>query len=130
MREQVITRDVVANPKSVYGDKKAATRHFITQRVTGGSNIAFLGFLLFVVVRLAGEDRAEVVGLVGNALVGLPFAVLLAVACIHMRNGMRDILEDYVAGRTYRLLMGLNSFFCLGAALIGVAAILKLVFWG
>ncbi|MDB5612404.1 MAG: sdhD, partial [Devosia sp.] len=51
MREQVITRDVVANPKSVYGDKKASTRHFITQRVTGASNIAFLLLLLFIVMR-------------------------------------------------------------------------------
>jgi succinate dehydrogenase / fumarate reductase membrane anchor subunit len=130
MREQLITRDVVANPKSVYGDKKASTRHFLTQRLSGVSNILFLTFLLFVVVRLAGQDRTDMVAVLGNGWIGLPFAVLLAVVTIHMRNGMRDVLEDYFAGGTYRLLMMLNTLFCLLAAVLGVGSILKLVFWG
>ena len=56
--------------------------------------------------------------------------MLLAIVCIHMRNGMRDTLEDYFAGRTYSLYMMLNTMFCLGVAIIGVVSILKLVFWG
>jgi succinate dehydrogenase / fumarate reductase, membrane anchor subunit len=130
MREQIITRDVVANPKSAYGDKKASTRHFLTQRLTGASNIVFLLFLLFIVVRLAGQDRADMVSVIGNGVVGIPFAVLLAVVTVHMRNGMRDVLEDYFAGRVYSLLMMLNSLFCALVALVGVVSILKLVFWG
>ena len=130
MREQVITRDVVANPKTKYGDAKASTRHFIIQRTTGAINIAFLLLLLFVVVRLAGGDRAEMVGLIGSWYIGLPLAILLAIVTIHMRNGMRDILEDYFHGRTYSLYMMLNTLFCVFIALAGIASILKLVFWG
>ena len=130
MREPVITPESVANPKAHYGDPKASTRHFITQRVTGLINVVFLGFLLYVVVALAGQDRADMVAVLGNGAIGIPFAVLIAVAAIHMRNGMRDTLEDYFHGSMYRLLMLLNTLFCLIVAVAGAGAVLKIVFWG
>ena len=130
MREKIITQKTIADPRSHYGDAKASTRHFITQRLTGVSNIAFLVLLLFVVVRLAGEDRGDMVETIGSAWIGLPLALLLGIVTIHMRNGMRDILEDYFHGRTYRLYMMLNTLFCLIIAVAGIGAILKLVFWG
>lgn len=130
MREQIITRDMVANPKTKYGNASASTRHFMTQRVTGAINIAFILLLLFVVVRLAGQDRPDMVGVLGNGWIGIPLAILLAIVTIHMRNGMRDTLEDYFHGSMYRLLMMLNTLFCLAVALVGVISILKLVFWG
>lgn len=130
MRDTVITTETIADPKTHYGDAKASTRHFITQRLTGAINIAFLLLLLFVVVRLAGQDRADAVGLLGNWFVGIPFAGLIAIAAIHMRNGMRDTLEDYLAGSLYRLAMLLNTLFCLAVALLGAGAVLKIVFWG
>ncbi|SHF14339.1 succinate dehydrogenase, hydrophobic membrane anchor protein [Devosia limi] len=130
MREQVITPQVIANPKSKYGNAKASTRHFITQRLSGAINIAFLGLLLFVVVQLAGQDRADMVATLGNAWIGVPLALLLVIVTVHMRNGMRDTLEDYFAGRSYQLLMMLNTVFCILIALVGVASIFKLVFWG
>jgi succinate dehydrogenase / fumarate reductase membrane anchor subunit len=130
MREEIITRQTIADPRSHYGDAKASTRHFLLQRLSGLNNIVFLLLLLFIVVRLAGEDRADMVETVGNPWIGLPFALTLGILTLHMRNGMRDILEDYVRGRTYRLAMMLNTLFCLIIALVGIGAILKLVFWG
>ncbi|MET3897827.1 succinate dehydrogenase / fumarate reductase membrane anchor subunit [Devosia sp. UYZn731] len=130
MREQIITRDIIANPKSKYGDAKASTRHFIIQRTTGAINIVFLILLLYVVMKLAGSDRANMVATIGNGWIGIPLAVLLVIATIHMRNGMRDVLEDYFAGRVYSLIMMLNTMFCIIIAVAGVASILKLVFWG
>ena len=130
MREQVITRDIIADPKSHYGDARGSTRHFLTQRLTGAINIAFLLLLLYLVVSLAGQDRPDMVAVIGNVWVGIPLAILIAIVAVHMRNGMRDTLEDYVHGRMYRLLMMLNTLFCLIIALAGIGAVLKLVFWG
>ena len=130
MREQIISKATIANPKSKYGDAKASTRHFLLQRLSGISNVLFLGFLIFIVTRLAGQDRAEMVEVIGSGWVGIPFAVLLVIVTLHMRNGMRDILEDYFAGRTYSLYMTLNTMWTLAIAVIGVLSILKLVFWG
>ena len=130
MRETVITKDVIANPKTHYGDARASTRHFFAQRVTGGINILFLGLLLFIVVKVAGQDRADLVALVGSFWVGIPLAILIAIACYHMRNGMRDTLEDYTAGSMYRLSMSLNTFYTLLIAVVGIGSVLKIVFWG
>jgi len=130
MRETVVTKDMIANPRTHYGDAKASTRHFITQRVTGGINILFLALLLYVVVRLAGQDRADVVAVLSQWYLGLPLAALIAIAAVHMRNGMRDTLEDYTHGPIYRLAMLLNTLFCLAVALIGAGSVLKIVFWG
>ncbi|RYE59904.1 MAG: succinate dehydrogenase, hydrophobic membrane anchor protein [Hyphomicrobiales bacterium] len=122
--------DAIANPRAHYGDAKASTRHFITQRVTGLINVIFLALLLFIVVRLAGQDRADMVSVIGNAFVGIPLALLIVIAAIHMRNGMRDTLEDYLHGRVYSLSMLLNTLFCLIVGLAGAGAVLKIVFWG
>jgi succinate dehydrogenase / fumarate reductase, membrane anchor subunit len=131
MREHLTTRDMVADPKSRYGNGRSATRHFLTQRVTGAINIVFLGFLLFIVVRLAGQDRVDVVSLLGNAWVGIPFAVLFAIAAVHMRIGMREVIEDYVhEPGLNRLSLSLNTFAVLLIGAVGVRSILKLVFWG
>lgn len=130
MRERIITREIIANPKTKYGGARASTRHFITQRLTGASNVVFIGFLIVVVVRLAGQDRVDMAAVLGNVWIGVPLALLLVVVTLHMRNGMRDTLEDYVAGRVYRLFMMLNTLFCIIIAALGVAALLKLVFWG
>ncbi|WEJ58750.1 succinate dehydrogenase, hydrophobic membrane anchor protein [Devosia sp. FJ2-5-3] len=130
MREQIITTDVIANPRSHYGDAKASTRHFITQRVTGLINVLFIGLLLYIVVRVAGQDRTDLVAVIGNGWIGIPLAVLIGIVAIHMRNGMRDTLEDYLHDAMYRLAMMLNTLFCLIIALAGIGSVLKIVFWG
>ena len=130
MRETLMTKEIIADPRSQYGNGKASTRHFITQRVTGLVNVLFLGLLLFLVVRLAGQDRPDLVSVIGNGFVGVPLMVLIAIVAVHMRNGMRDTLEDYLAGRMYRLVMSLNTFFCLLVAVAGIGAVAKIVFWG
>jgi len=130
MHSDPISTQTIANPKTKYGNAKASTRHFITQRVTGAINILFLVLLLFVVVRLAGQDRVDMAGVIGNGWIGLPLALLLVVVTVHMRNGLRETLEDYFAGAAYARLMMLNTAFCFLIAVAGVAAILKLVFWG
>lgn len=130
MSDNKISYEQIANPKSHYGNARASTRHFITQRVTGAVNIVLLALTLFIMVQLAGEDRSDVVELIGAWYIGLPLAVLIAVAAIHMRNGMRDTLEDYMHGKTYYLAMLLNTLFCLLLGALGIIAVLKLVFWG
>lgn len=131
MREQVITTHTIANPKSHYGDGKASTRHFITQRITGAINVLLVGFLIWLVVRLGGAARADMVSVLANPFVAIVLAVLLVVALIHMRIGMTEVIEDYVTdARTNRLSLMLNTMFCLGVGIVGLVSIFKLVFWG
>ena len=124
-------RSVISDPKSHYGSGKLATRHFITQRLTGALNIVFTIFFIWLVVRLAGAGRAEMLAVVGNPFVAILSALLMVNVCVHMRIGMQEVIEDYVVEpRLHSLTMLLNNLFCLAIALTGVIAIAKIAIWG
>lgn len=124
------TRAQILDPRTHYGHAKAATRHFITQRVTGVFNIAFTAFLVWFVVSLAGKSPAEMLALVANPFVAIGLALMVIGVSVHMRNGMRDVLEDYFEGRNYDLAMGLNTLFTGFFLVVALGAIAKIVFWG
>lgn len=120
----------IANPKTHYGDARASTRHFITQRVTGAINIVFALFLVWFVVSLAGTDRAGMIAIVASPFVAIVLGLLIVSVMVHMRNGMRDVLEDYFAGAEYRRYMAANTGFAIVIAVVTLGSIAKIVFWG
>ena len=127
----MIDRKHIAEPTTRYGSAKAATRHFITQRLTGALNIVFLLFFVWLVVRLAGAERADMVSEIANPFVAIVLALLIVTVCVHMRIGMREVIEDYVDDeRTHRLVLFVNDLFAVGVALIGLVSIAKIAFWG
>jgi succinate dehydrogenase / fumarate reductase membrane anchor subunit len=120
----------IRNPKTHYGNGKAATRGFITQRVTGALNIVFTLFFIWFVVSLAGADTAGKLALVGNPLVAIVLAAMVVVVGIHMRNGMHDVIADYFTGSNYRLANAANTIFTLFVVVAALLSLAKLVFWG
>ncbi len=124
------TRAQILDPRTHYGHAKASTRHFITQRVTGALNIAFTAFLVWFVVSLAGRTPAEMLALAADPFVAIGLALLVIGVSVHMRNGMRDVLEDYFEGRSYVLMMTLNTVFVGLFLVVSLGAIAKIVFWG
>lgn len=127
----MIDKKMIADPQSRYGSAKAATRHFMVQRLTGMANILFLLFFVWFVVRLAGAERAEMVAVVANPVVAVILCLLIVSVVLHMRIGMREIIEDYVGeGRVNRFSLLCNDMFALGVALLALGSIAKIVFWG
>lgn len=124
------TRAQIQDPSTHYGAGKAATRHFVTQRVTGALNIGFLLFFAWFVLSLAGAGRAAMVATVAHPVVAIVLALLVVNVTIHMRNGMREVLEDYFDGAALRLTMTLNTVFAGLVAAAALGAIAKIVFWG
>ena len=121
----------ISNPKTHYGSPKHATKHFITQRITGALNIAFLLFFIWFVVSVAGQDRAGMIATVANPFVAIPLVLLMIVVPIHMRIGMTEVIEDYVADeRVNRLSHTLNTVFAILVAVVAIGSIAKIVFWG
>ena len=121
----------ILNPKTHYGSPKHATRHFIIQRITGALNIAFLLFFIWFVVSVAGQDRAGMIATIANPFVAIPLALLMVVVPIHMRIGMTEVIEDYVADeRVNRLSHTLNTVFAILVAVVAIGSIAKIVFWG
>jgi succinate dehydrogenase / fumarate reductase membrane anchor subunit len=127
----MIDKAVIANPRTHYGAGKPATRLFIWQRMTGALNIAFLLFFVWFVVHLAGADRAQMVAVVRNPVVAVVLAALIANVCIHMRIGMREVIEDYIdEGKTNTLALRANDAFAIVVAILTVVSIAKIAFWG
>jgi len=120
----------IRNPRTHYGNGKAATRHFVTQRVTGAMNIVFTLFLVWLVVSLAGADAAGKLALMHSPFVAIGLMLLFVVVAIHMRNGMRDVIEDYFDKGEHSWAMLANNAFTLFVLVAGLASLIKLVFWG
>lgn len=126
-----IDKRTIADPRTSYGPGRTETRNFIFQRITGALNVLFLLLLVWLVVRLAGAEHQEMVETIREPLVGLPLALLVLNVPLHMRIGMREVIEDYVhEPRLNRFSLMLNTFFALTIALAGFASVLKIMFWG
>ena len=127
----MIDKATISNPKTRYGSGKHATRHFITQRVTGALNLVFLLFFIWFVVSVAGQDKAGAVALIANPFVAIPLVLLFVSATIHMRIGMTEVIEDYIGDdRVNRLSHTLNTVFSILVAVVAIGSIAKIVFWG
>lgn len=127
----MIDQKTIADPKTHYGSPRAATRSFIAQRLTGMLNVLFLMFFVWLVVRLAGAGRAEMVAVIAHPVVAIVLAALLVNVLAHMRIGMREIVDDYVHDpRLHRLSFTINEIFVLGVGLVTLGSLVKLVFWG
>jgi succinate dehydrogenase / fumarate reductase membrane anchor subunit len=128
----MIERSAIADPKTRYGSGKAATRHFIVQRITGALNVLFTLFFVWFVVRLAGAGRAEMVMVLhDHPMVAIALVLLIVNVCIHMRIGMNEVIEDYIPDHGQNVLLRrLNALFAIAVAAVTILAVAKIMFWG
>lgn len=128
----MIDKAAIANPKTHYGDGRAATRGFIQQRVTGALNIVFALFMIWFVVAMAGAaDAAARIALIRNPIVAIGLILLIVNVAIHMRIGMHDVIEDYInKGPRNTLANTANLAFVALVVLLVVGSVLKVLFWG
>jgi succinate dehydrogenase / fumarate reductase membrane anchor subunit len=124
----MIDKATIADPKTRYGH--GGTREFITQRITGALNIGFLLFFVWFVVRLAGADRAEMLGVVRNPIVAILLCLLIINVTVHMRIGMHEIIEDYLdEEKTNRIANFANTAFAILVAAVTILSVARIVFW-
>lgn len=128
----MIDKATIANPRTHYGDGKAATRGFIKQRVTGAINIVFAVFIIWFVVAMAGAaDAAARIDLVRNPFVAIALVLMIVNVTIHMRGGMHDVIEDYFDKGPRNALANIaNLAFTALVALLVIGSVVKLLFWG
>ena len=113
------------------GSTRDGTAHFWRQRLTGLANIPLTLFLVWLVIRLAGAGRDEMIVVISNPLVaGLVILALVAMFW-HMALGLQVVIEDYVHGEGMKIfLIILNKFFTGTIGIISILAVLKLSFGG
>jgi succinate dehydrogenase / fumarate reductase membrane anchor subunit len=108
------------------GSARSGTETFWRQRVTAVANIPLVIFLILAIVSHIGADYGTIRAFIARPLVALAFLALIISAAIHMRIGLKEIIEDYVHGEGAKVLAILfATLFAAGVGLASVVAILK-----
>ena len=109
------------------GSAHKGTETFWRQRVTAVANIPLVIFLVLAIVTHLGASYDEMHGLIAKPLVALALLALIISAAIHMRIGLKEIIEDYVHGEGAKVAaILLATFYAVGIALASVYAIFKI----
>ncbi|WEK41949.1 MAG: succinate dehydrogenase, hydrophobic membrane anchor protein [Candidatus Sphingomonas colombiensis] len=102
--------------------------HWWHQKITAGTNILFMAWLLISLARLPGYDYASVHTWMSSAWVAVPMLLLIASVFYHFRLGLQVVIEDYAHGHNRVALMILLNLFVAVTAGIAIFSILKIAF--
>jgi succinate dehydrogenase / fumarate reductase membrane anchor subunit len=108
------------------GAAHGGTDTFWRQRMTAVANIPLVLFLILSIVTHIGAGYDEVRAYLAQPIVALALLALVISATIHMRIGLKEIIEDYVHGGAKVVAILLATFFAAGVGLACVIAILKI----
>ena len=108
------------------GAAHGGTETFWRQRVTAIANIPLVLFLIWSIVTHIGAGYDEVRGYLAQPIVALLLLALVISAAIHMRIGLKEIIEDYVHGGAKVVAILLATFFAVGVGLASLLAIVKI----
>jgi succinate dehydrogenase / fumarate reductase membrane anchor subunit len=109
------------------GASGRGTGTFWRQRVTALANIPLVIFLILSIVSHIGAGYAELRAYLAQPVVAILMLALVISAAIHMRIGLKEIIEDYVHGEGARLVaILLANVFAMGVGLACVFAIVKI----
>ncbi len=102
------------------------TETFWRQRMTAIANVPLVLFLILSIVTHVGADYATVRAYFAQPLVAVLMLALIISASLHMRIGLKEIIEDYVHGGLRVIAILAATFFAYGVALAAVLAIIKI----
>lgn len=109
------------------GAAHGGTETFWRQRLTAIANIPLVLFLIYSIVSHVGADYGTVNAYFAHPVVALLMLALVISAAIHMRIGLKEIIEDYVHGEGAKIAaIVLATFFAAGVGLAAGLAILKI----
>ena len=109
------------------GAAHRGTETFWRQRVTAVANIPLVIFLILAIVSHIGSSYDEVRAYLAHPIVALVMLALILSAAIHLRIGLKEIIEDYVHGEGFKVVaIVLATFFAYGVALAALLAIVKI----
>ncbi len=114
-----------------HGSARDGTMNFWRQRLTAVANVPLTLFAAGFVAALAGAGHAQVVAAVRHPIVAVLLILMIASVTVHMRIGVKEVIEDYVHGEMTKLIAVLAS--TAFSALVGgvsIFAILKIAFGG
>ena len=110
------------------GSAKEGVGHWWHQRLTAGSNLLLMIWLLLSVARLPGYDYGTVHGWLTSLWVAVPMALLILSVFYHFRLGLQVAIEDYAHHEGRIVFMVLLNLFTVALGATALFAILKVAF--
>jgi len=109
------------------GSARRGTETFWLQRLTAVANVPLVIFLIVSIVSHIGADYGTVRAYLAQPLVAVAMLALVISASIHMRIGLKEIIEDYVQDDGLKIAaLLLVTFFAVGIALASTLALVKI----
>jgi len=109
------------------GAAHRGTETFWRQRVTAIANIPLVIFLVLSIVSHIGASYAQVKAYLAQPIVAVLMLALILSAAIHMRIGLKEIIEDYIHSEYCKVAaILLVTFFAGAVGLACTLAILKI----
>lgn len=110
------------------GSAHAGVEHWWHQKLTAGTNLFVMSWLMISLARLPGYDHASVVRWLSSAWVAVPMILLVASVFYHFRLGLQVVIEDYQKDERRVVAMVLLNVFTAAVAGTALFAILKIAF--
>lgn len=110
------------------GSAKEGTHHWWHQRLTAGSNLFLMLWLLISIARQPAYDYGTLRLWMESAWVAIPMALLVLSVFWHFRMGLQVVIEDYQHNESRVVLMVLLNFFVVALGATALFSIFRIAF--
>jgi succinate dehydrogenase / fumarate reductase membrane anchor subunit len=111
-----------------YGSAHHGAHHWWHQKLTAGTNLLLISWLLVSVATLPAYDYAMVRLWLASPWAAIPMLLLIASVFYHFRLGLQVVIEDYAHKESRFVLTVLVNVFTFAVAGTAIFAILKIAF--
>jgi len=112
------------------GSAKSGSHHWWHQRLTAGSNLLLVTWLVVSLFRLPLWDYRALVLWLSSPWASVPLILAVISAFYHLRLGLQVVIEDYQQDFSRVIALVLLNFYAIGGAALAIFAILKVAFQG
>ncbi|MDK2768567.1 succinate dehydrogenase, hydrophobic membrane anchor protein [Sphingomonas sp.] len=110
------------------GSAHEGTHHWWHQRMSAGSNLLLMTWLIVSLIRLPDLGYETVQAWLSAPIAAVPMILLVLSVFYHLKAGLQVVIEDYARDAGRIVLMTLLNFFAIGGAVFAIFAILKIAF--
>lgn len=110
------------------GSAHEGTHHWWHQRMSAGSNLLLMTWLIVSLIRLPDMGYETVQAWLSAPIAAVPMILLVISVFYHFKAGLQVVIEDYARDASRIVLMTLLNFFAIGGAVFAIFAILKIAF--
>jgi len=112
------------------GSAKAGTHHWWHQRLTAGSNLLLVVWLVVSLLRLPLYDYRALILWMSSPWVSVALVLATISVFYHLRLGLQVVIEDYQHDFSRVVSLVLLNFYAVAGAALAIFAILKIAFTG